>query len=123
MTSDQDKVAEPRAGYLFCVSTPLHPERIHIGMTSGSLSKILRELNGDPNNHGGPNDQNFSLPRFKLEWSEAVDDILSVDLELEKALDAFRDADLTAGYFFCAPEDAHVALEVVLGRRAKTELD
>lgn len=116
MTSDQDKVAEPRAGHLFCVSNPLHPERIHIGMTSGSLSKMLRELNS------GHETEEFRLPHFKLEWSETVDDILSVDLELENALDAFRDADLP-GYFFCSPEDAYVALEVVLGRRAKAELD
>ena len=64
----------------------------------------------------------FSPPDFELEWSEKVDDILSVDLELEQALDTFRDADHRT-YFFCAPEDAYTALEIVLGRRPASEPD
>ena len=62
----------------------------------------------------------ISPPDFELEWSEKVDDILTVDEELEQALDGFRDEAL-GSYFFCAPEDAYTALEIVLGRRAPSE--
>ncbi len=85
-------------------------------MTSKSVSRTLKELNG------GHHTEDLRLPHFKLEWSEAVDDILSVDLRLENALEAFRDMD-AGSYFLCAPEDAYTALEIVLGRRAKAELD
>ncbi len=116
MTSDQDKGAEPRAGHIFCVSTSLRPECIHIGMTSQSVSKSLKEWN--EGHHVG----DFRTPNFKLEWSEPVDDIVSVDLQLENALKAFRDTE-PGSYFVCAPEDAYIALEIVLGRRAKSEPD
>lgn len=116
MTSDKYNSAQPRPGHIVCLSTPLRPNCIHIGMTSKSISGYLAELNDDYPS------EDLGMPAFQLEWSEPVDDIVSVDLQLEEALEAFRDTQ-PGSYFICAPEDAYTALKVVLEQRRKARSD